>query len=487
MSYDPNTNLYYFCAEFTVPFVGYMLEFFSSGSGAIAIPSTNFSGLVAMEVDAATGSIVSLCEVLASAAPTFLGDIDIDPGTGNLYATGYEQSGGINQAYVVSHHMGGCAFVGYASDAAGDNSWGRGIDVESGQVFVVGDYESNVIWGPLTASSGGSQDVYVLELDAGVNPLVLTIADALNYAEGYDVEVEPATNIIYVSGSIRNASLNWPMGTFPPLPPGALHGFIQVFWPNLSTPSCNYVQVPAVLPGEFFKMVDLEETIDPTSPFFSGFLAVGGNMNHGGPSYNYYTGCALSASYLLSSTPSDVGFVLLVNDHPEPVWADLSTLGNTSGMGVAPTVTAVSAFQQDIFVGGYKNEDVTLTPSPIFDFIPNGTNTVMNAYFTYLYANNTAPFGEFYKTSPTAVEEEAEEAIRFAVYPNPANEVLYLRIDDAVALQQVRLKDLAGRTIQAWNGHEAVGGLSVGDIPAGIYLMEIETDGVRATERVVIQ
>ncbi|NEQ50568.1 MAG: T9SS type A sorting domain-containing protein [Leptolyngbya sp. SIO3F4] len=481
MTHDPNTGNYLFCAEYTVPFVGYMLEFFSTSSGGASIPSTGNTGFVGLEVDPA-GNIVSLCEILSSGAPVFLGDVDVDPNTGTLYATGYRQ-GGINQAFVIGYDLNSCSAVAGIAESAGVNSWGRGIDVENSQVFVVGDYETDVQWGGLSASAPGTQDVYVLELDAALNPVILTVAEAINYAEGYDIEVYPGATNIYVTGSIREESSNWPMGAFGLAPPGALHGFIQVFWPNIGAATCNYVQVLATGPGEFFKMVDIEENIEPVTPGFSGLMAIGGNMNHSGPVYDFYTGCALSASYPFTSTQPDVGFVLRVHDHPEPVWSDISTLQTISP---APTVTAVSSFEEDIFVGGYKNEDVTLAPSPIGDIIPNLGNSSMNAYFTYIYAPYTGTQGDFYKTTSTQ-NDQAEEAIRFAVYPNPANEVLYLRLDDAAALQQVRLKDLAGRTIQAWNGHEAVGGLAVGNIPAGIYLMEIEADGVRATERVVIQ
>ncbi|NEQ55202.1 MAG: T9SS type A sorting domain-containing protein [Leptolyngbya sp. SIO3F4] len=209
-------------------------------------------------------------------------------------------------------------------------------------------------------------------------------------------------------------------------------------------------------------------------------------MNHGGPMYDFYTGCALSSSTPLTAPVQEAGFVLRVDDHPQPIWTDISSLV-TNPMDPPPTVTAISSFEEDIFVGGYKNEDVTLTPTSNGNIIPNNGNSTMNAYYTYIYSDAGLLIGDFLKTTPTTVEQAEEVEVTFAVYPNPANEVFYVRIDDDVQLQQVILKDIAGRDIRAWNGQEAAGGLSVGDIPSGIYFLEIESDGIRATERVVIR
>ncbi|NEQ50571.1 MAG: T9SS type A sorting domain-containing protein [Leptolyngbya sp. SIO3F4] len=324
--------------------------------------------------------------------------------------------------------------------------------------------------------------MFVLRLDVALNPNTITTAQADNYAEGYDVEVFAGPSETYVSGSIEELSNNWPMGNFGLAPPGALHGFIQVFDPTLA-PTCNYVHVLAINNNEFFKMVDLEENVAPVTSSF-GLISIGGNMNHSGPVYDFFTGCAPAGSIPFSSPVPQAGFALRVDDAPLPVWGDISTL--TSSLP-APVVLAVSNFEEDIFVGGHKLTDAVLTPSSVGDLLPSLGSLLPNAYFTYIYSQYGSGVGDFRKTATSVTEQAEEEQVRFAVYPNPANDVFYLRIEDDVQLEQVILKDLAGRDIRFWNGQEAAGGLSIGDIPAGIYFLEVEGEGVRATERVVIQ
>ncbi|NEQ50572.1 MAG: T9SS type A sorting domain-containing protein [Leptolyngbya sp. SIO3F4] len=480
VAYDANSNTYLFCVQYDAGSAGTPIEFFSSASGLTAIAAPAQYGLLSIVVDA-TGAILSICSATSSASPVILDDVDVDVSNGMMYATGFLQIGASAQAYILSYMPATCAGGTILFPTTTNNSWGRGIDVEASEVFVTGDFESTLDWGSGPVTTAAFRDVFVLRLNSALTPGAITSAQAVSYAEAYDVDVLPGWEV-YVSGSIRQASA-WAMGSFGIAPPGALHGFIQLFDPFLVS-TCTYSRVLATGPGEFFQMVDLEiNTIPPGTPGLLTEITIAGNMNHANPVYEAFGGCAVILPTTTLTAPSNqAGFVLQVDPLLPPVWTNFSSLTTSA---TPPTVTSVSSYERDIFVGGYKNDVVTLLPTSTGDFIPNLGNTSMNAFYTYIFSNGGV--GDFLKTATSVAEEAEEEKVSFAVYPNPANEVLYLRIEDDVQLEQVILKDLAGRDIRFWNGQEAAGGLSIGDVPAGIYFLEVEGKGIRSTERVVIQ
>lgn len=482
IAFNPNTSNYQVAIEYRAP-VGTTLRIISSAGSAYTTVAPATYGILAIEVDMA-GNILNGSWSVISGAPLRLGNVDVDENSNEIYITG-DRTGGISQAWIASHATGVNGTINFISDVAGVNSWGRGIDVESSRVFVTGDFQNTIDWGGVlsAATAATMQDVYVLELDLALNPTALTIAEAAIYAEAYDVDAFPnlSASHVYVTGSITEQSSNWTMGFFGPAPPGALHGFIQTFYPNLGT-SSNYVQVLATASGEFFKMTDIEQV--QNSGTFQGMLDIGGNMNHAGPVYDFYSGGTLSASYALSAPWQDAGFVLRVNDHPEPIWNNLSAL-YTGFPNIAPTVTSVCGFDDDIFVGGYKNEDVSLNPiGQPGEHIPNLGNPNMNTFMAYIY--NTGTQGDFWKTqSESLTGGDTPEG--WAVHPNPASDLLYIHADADMNIQQVRLTDMSGRLVREWNRVNVMSGLSVSDVPAGLYLLEVRHDDKSEWTQLVVE
>lgn len=92
----------------------------------------------------------------------------------------------------------------------------------------------------------------------------------------------------------------------------------------------------------------------------------------------------------------------------------------------------------------------------------------------------------YINVSPTiSIEENAADAV--TVYPNPANDVIYVSAPE-VNSGTVRLMNLAGVTVrnQVLNGADRVR-LDVRDVPAGVYMIQTISSGqVLDAQRVVI-
>jgi len=482
IGYDKNTGTYKVCVEYTAPTSTPLTIVSSSGSG-LGIITTAQHGLLTFEVDMA-GNILASSLAATNSSPILLGDIDVEnaSSTGEMYIHA-TRSGFINRAFVGQHTVGINGFSNQVNEMGMSGSTARGIDVEDGKVFIVGDFNTNCNWGGGFAFTGAPHDIYVAEFDLALTISDMTIANAAPFAESYDIEAFPTggPSYVYVSGAVENGTA-W-FGSLGAAPPDARHGFIQSFFPDLSTPS-NYAVVRAVLTEEFFKMTDLEEAGIGSGT--SGVIDIGGNMNHIDPIYEVYSS-STTVFFPLSSPTPEVGFALRVDANPDPVWTDLSTL-QVSTTNPAPTITCISGYEDDIFVGGYKNEEIALMPMGQPNVkVPNLGNTSMNAFITYIFNNSLFAQGDFYKTGTPATADAVEEGEAWSIYPNPTSGYIYFSTSDATPFNDIRLKDITGRTIKAWNGSEAVNGLSVAGLPAGLYLIEVEQNGAYETHRLVIE
>lgn len=281
IAYNDQTGNYLICIEFKAP-AGTPLTIVSSTGSSSTIFAPSDFGFYTIEVDSG-GNIVAASWALSSGAQLVLGNVDVEESSNELYITGY-RIGGLTRAFILSTQVGINGPISGISESGGSNSWGRGIDVESGFVYVTGDFQNFCQWGAFGSGTPATvQDVYVVQLDLGLNVVDFTIAEAAIFAEAYDLEAFPnPTNVhLYVTGSIEQECFNWNMGFFAPSMPGATHGFIQTFWPNLGTTD-NYVQVLANSPGEFFRMTDIEQ-LRQSTPGFMGLMDIGGNMNNASP------------------------------------------------------------------------------------------------------------------------------------------------------------------------------------------------------------
>ncbi len=82
------------------------------------------------------------------------------------------------------------------------------------------------------------------------------------------------------------------------------------------------------------------------------------------------------------------------------------------------------------------------------------------------------------------------DAIDFRVWPNPTKRSLALKFERAVPSEaKAKLYDLRGRLRSVWNlgrGENGSFRLDLPSLPAGVYLLKVDTRGVSGTQRIII-
>lgn len=75
--------------------------------------------------------------------------------------------------------------------------------------------------------------------------------------------------------------------------------------------------------------------------------------------------------------------------------------------------------------------------------------------------------------SPVGVESEVASTENIIVFPNPAEDLLHLRLSDATSVRAIRIKDMSGRTLLSPS--TLSGSIDVSNLAGGVYLLEVKT------------
>ncbi|MEL6134989.1 MAG: T9SS type A sorting domain-containing protein, partial [Bacteroidota bacterium] len=85
----------------------------------------------------------------------------------------------------------------------------------------------------------------------------------------------------------------------------------------------------------------------------------------------------------------------------------------------------------------------------------------------------------------TATSIDVRPQIPITLYPNPAQDELFIGIDTGVNGWRIELRDLTGRLIQEEELRTATYQMSIVDIPDGIYMVRmIHTDGTQYAQKI---
>ncbi|WP_345115912.1 T9SS type A sorting domain-containing protein [Hymenobacter algoricola] len=95
-------------------------------------------------------------------------------------------------------------------------------------------------------------------------------------------------------------------------------------------------------------------------------------------------------------------------------------------------------------------------------------------------ARLTAP--QVLAAAPSALADATTEA-----WPNPAHDVLHLRLNPALRPQQVALLDLTGRIVREQKHLSATADVPVQHLPAGLYLLRVTCADGPVTRRIVVE
>ena len=98
-----------------------------------------------------------------------------------------------------------------------------------------------------------------------------------------------------------------------------------------------------------------------------------------------------------------------------------------------------------------------------------------------------ALFVDDFKVTTTAVAStQSFFANNFSVYPNPANNVLNLSVKNGLALNEVTMVDINGRTVKTiTNALNSEMEINVSDLTSGVYILNVKTDEGIATSKFV--
>lgn len=140
----------------------------------------------------------------------------------------------------------------------------------------------------------------------------------------------------------------------------------------------------------------------------------------------------------------------------------------------------------DIFVAPFLEEGTSITVN-----FPAGYEWI------YLYDNNqvytggssqtlTIPYTEypvFTKGDPLSVDELAEAQV--SVYPNPAQDVLTIRLEDVNHIASIELLDVSGKVILTLSATQSMTQVPLQELSRGVYVCRISQDRRTAIRKVI--
>lgn len=92
--------------------------------------------------------------------------------------------------------------------------------------------------------------------------------------------------------------------------------------------------------------------------------------------------------------------------------------------------------------------------------------------------------GQFLVREATGIKSGSETILNILAYPNPVSDAIRLNYDN-LQVQKIRLIDLTGRVMQTYPAESKV--LNVEHLPAGMYLLQLQTDQGDWIKKVVLQ
>lgn len=97
------------------------------------------------------------------------------------------------------------------------------------------------------------------------------------------------------------------------------------------------------------------------------------------------------------------------------------------------------------------------------------------------------PIREIQNNAPLEVQTDKQKIPDIKVFPNPSQDQIFISLPASWAPQgKIILKDLQGRVLQAQNIDSDLNRLELNEIPAGIQLLEIHTQGQVWMEKIVV-
>jgi hypothetical protein len=76
----------------------------------------------------------------------------------------------------------------------------------------------------------------------------------------------------------------------------------------------------------------------------------------------------------------------------------------------------------------------------------------------------------------------------FAIFPNPSEGVVYMKVTSTDDTFQINVRDMSGRIVKTINSKEELnGGINLSEFGKGVYLLEVNFSNAQFVERVIIK
>lgn len=156
--------------------------------------------------------------------------------------------------------------------------------------------------------------------------------------------------------------------------------------------------------------------------------------------------------------------------------------GLTGNSGVIPT---------SVTKGSSYSEDFTFTLPDSFDENRVSLIGIVANYGVYVGEKNVINVTRQYLTGFTDIKE-AEEKIRVRAYPNPANDLLKLKVElPRQTSASINLHDILGKEVivareLSFDTGKSVYNLDVRDLKEGIYFLSFKTDTETIVKKILI-
>ena len=108
-----------------------------------------------------------------------------------------------------------------------------------------------------------------------------------------------------------------------------------------------------------------------------------------------------------------------------------------------------------------------------WDYYPGYCSTDNNYSLRCYFYQEEITYREFPWACIYTNTQEEQLEIALTLYPNPADETLYLNFEESVTIQNINIISIDGKIKQAFNASEEI---AVGHLAPGIYYLVIQTD-----------
>ncbi|WP_445453725.1 ELWxxDGT repeat protein [Flavobacterium sp. 25HG05S-40] len=179
------------------------------------------------------------------------------------------------------------------------------------------------------------------------------------------------------------------------------------------------------------------------------------------------------------------------------------TLAGTTLIKTLPGIIGVSysyVFNGKIYFVGYASvggseylyesdgtASGTIQINPIvatYSTSPNGFNLLGFAGNIYLPASFGSQGFEFCRLTPSLANEEFA-AVSLNVYPNPAQDNLFVTVVDELVSGELYLTNLQGQILRQWKSDAVHEIFDVSDLAAGIYILSIQKENQRYSQKII--